>query len=83
MDALKIKHLIESQLENTTANIESDGKHVNASVIGDIFLKKNRLARHKLVLQCVQQALDSGELHAISIKTFTIEEKKIEEQSRG
>ena len=70
-----IKALIESNLQNSTALVTGeDGRHFSATVISEAFAQKTRVEKQKLVYATLQQSIDEGAIHAISIKTFTPEE---------
>ena len=70
MDKGKIKEIIEETLQGSFAEIErSEGKYT-ASIIYKGFEGLNTVKRHKLVYSSLDSYIKSGELHAISLKTF-------------
>lgn len=75
MDTDKIKNLIESSLEGSIAEVNGGEGKYNANIIFDGFKDLNTVKRHKIVYSALDSYIKSGELHAISLKTFTNEEK--------
>lgn len=74
MDAVKIKSLIETGLPNSEAIVTGgDGKY-EATVISEEFAGLSMVKEHQLVYATVKDQIASGELHALSIKSFTPEE---------
>jgi len=74
MDTIKIKEIIERALTGSKADVSgSEGKY-SASVIFDGFEGLTTVNRHKIVYSALDSYIKSGELHAISLKTFTSEE---------
>ncbi len=71
-DILKLK--IQTTMPDATITIESDGTHYFATVISKEFVGKSRVQRQQMIYQTVQPELQSGALHALSLKTWTPEE---------
>lgn len=70
-----IKQLIETGLKDSSAIVEGeDGHHFNATVVSPEFSGKNRIQKQQLVYATLNQYIQDGTLHAISIKTFTPDE---------
>ena len=75
MHSHTIKQLIEAGLKDCTAMIEGeDGHHFTAMVVSPEFAGKSRIQKQQLVYAMLNQYIEDGTLHAISIKTFTPEE---------
>lgn len=71
----QVKALIEDALPCQSVVVEGDGHHFYASIVSPAFCGLGLLARHRLVLEKVKPQLDSGELHALSLRqTQTPEE---------
>jgi acid stress-induced BolA-like protein IbaG/YrbA len=51
-----------------------DGNHFQATVIAEEFIGLTMLKQHKMVYEAVQDYLDDGRLHALSLKTYTPEQ---------
>jgi stress-induced morphogen len=48
--------------------------HYQAVIISPLFAGKRMIEQHRMVFGLVQAEVDSGELHALTLKTFTPEE---------
>ena len=53
--------------------VTGDGQHFEAIVVSDAFAGKSRIQRHQIVYQTLGERM-RGEIHALSMKTFTPEE---------
>lgn len=69
MEPEKIKSLIEAGLPDAQVEVTGDGEHFDALVISKEFEGKSLIARQRMVMATVREQIDSGELHALSIKT--------------
>lgn len=74
MDPLEIETLIRQGLACVDVNVAGDGRHFEALVVSEEFAGLTKVKRQQRVYQTVRPQLDSGELHALSLKTFTPEE---------
>ena len=54
--------------------VSGDGSHFEAIVISQDFAGKSLIQKQRLVMAAVREQIASGELHALSIKTYTPEE---------
>ncbi|MDN3509662.1 MAG: BolA/IbaG family iron-sulfur metabolism protein [Candidatus Neptunochlamydia sp.] len=54
-------------------NPQKDGLHFDAIVISPIFMGKNLVEQHQMVMNPLKELFDS-KLHALSLKTYTPEE---------
>lgn len=52
---------------------KAGGTHFNVVMVSDDFSGKNRVTRHKMVYQSLDDAFAHG-LHALALKTYTAEE---------
>lgn len=50
--------------------------HYKAVVVSPVFEGKMMIEQHRMVMALVQVEIDSGELHALTMKTFTPEQFK-------
>jgi acid stress-induced BolA-like protein IbaG/YrbA len=71
MQDSEIKALIEQGIAGVEATVRGDGSHYEAIVIGDCFEGKSMLQQQKMVYATINQYITSGEIHAMSIKTYT------------
>jgi len=62
----------EVQVNDTTGT----GDHFEACVVSPAFAGKPMVQQHKLVYAAVQDWLQTGELHALALKTYTPEQWK-------
>ena len=65
-------HLTDAQVE--LQDLTGGGDHWQAVIISANFAGKNQVQRHQMVYQAVQSVLQSNELHALTMKTFTPKE---------
>lgn len=54
-------------------SVEGDGQHFFATIVSDAFIGKSLLLRHKMVYEVLGERMHA-EIHALSMKTFTVEE---------
>ena len=69
-----IKALIADGLPCETLQVEGDGEHFEALIVSAQFTSKSRVKRQQMVNALLRAWFDSGELHALSMKTLTPEE---------
>ncbi len=70
----EIQAKLEAGIEGSTVAMDGDGCNCSTLVISPIFEGMSLLARQKMVLAAVRADIDSGELHALTIKARTPEE---------
>jgi len=70
METEAITQLIRQGLPDAQVQVRGDGRHFEALVISPAFAGKSPLERQRLVMATVRAQIDSGELHALSIKTL-------------
>ena len=69
-----IKQLILAGLPCDYLELDGDGQHFQAIVVSKEFAGKSRVQRQQRVYQTLSDKLATGELHALSFKTYTPEE---------
>lgn len=74
MQSEQIKKIIADGLSCDTLHVEGDGEHFEALVVSPLFVGKTRVQRQQMVNAILRSYFDSGELHALSMKTVTPEE---------
>ncbi len=67
----EIQKKLEAGVENSTVTMQGDGCNCSTLVVSPVFEGMSLLARQKMVLAAVRSDIDSGELHALSIKART------------
>ncbi len=74
MENAEVARLIEAGLAGSKATVTGDGRHFEAVVVSEAFAGKSLLQKQRMVMNTVKNQIESDELHALSIKTFTPEE---------
>lgn len=70
-----IKRLIEEGLSGADAMIEGDdGSHFEGVVVCQNFDGKSMLEQHRMVFDTLGDRMQTGVIHALSLRTFTPEE---------
>jgi acid stress-induced BolA-like protein IbaG/YrbA len=74
LDAEKLTERIRAALpgaEIQVLDLKGTGDHFQARVVSDAFEGRSMVEQHRLVYESVQDWLDTGELHALALKTYT------------
>lgn len=71
MNAEQIKQLIAAGLACDYLTLEGDGRHWYATVVSAEFEGKRAIARHQRVYATLGDKMQTNEVHALSIRTFT------------
>lgn len=66
-----VAELIRAGVPGAHVQVTGDGSHFDAVVVSEDFEGKSPIQKQRLVMAAVKQEIESGELHALSIKTFT------------
>ena len=75
METEQIKKIIAAGLSCEGLHVEGDGEHFEAILVSSGFVGKSRVQRQQMVNALLLPYFDSGELHALSMKTLTPEER--------
>lgn len=70
-----IAELIRNVLPNARVQVEDpnhDGQHFAAIVVAEQFEGLSMIKQHKLVYSAIQEHLDSGAIHALQLKTYSL-----------
>ena len=70
----EIQAKLEAGVQDATVTMQGDGCNCSTVVVSNVFEGMSLLARQKMVLAIVRPEIDSGELHALTIKARTPEE---------
>ena len=73
-----IKDLIEQHINHKLVVVDGDGYHYKITVVSDDFEGLSRVHRTQKIYQVLNQHIKSGELHALSIKPYTIKEWELQ-----
>jgi len=71
MQTEAVAQLIRDGLSGAEVRVTGDGSHFEAIVVSDAFDGLTPIKKQRLVMDTVKPQIASGELHALSIKTFT------------
>jgi acid stress-induced BolA-like protein IbaG/YrbA len=74
METSAVEQLIRAGIPGAQVQVTGDGSHFDAVVVSEAFAGLTPLKKQRLVMDSVKPQIASGELHALSIKTFTPEE---------
>jgi acid stress-induced BolA-like protein IbaG/YrbA len=74
METEAVAALIRAGVPGAQVQVMGDGSHFEAMVVSDAFAGKSLIQRQRLVMDTVRREIESGELHALSIRTFTPEQ---------
>ena len=74
METSAVEELIRAGMPGAEVTVTGDGSHFEAVVVSEAFAGKSLLQKQRMVMATVNAQIASGELHALSIKTFTPEE---------
>lgn len=79
----QLRQLIASNLPCNHLTVVGDGQHFEAVIVSAEFVGKNRVQRQQRVNLGLKAHFDSGELHALSMKTLTPDEWNEGSAQRG
>ena len=71
MTAEQLQFLIASGLACEFIKVEGDGRHWYATIVSTEFQGLRAIARHKRVYATLGSKMQTDEVHALSMKTFT------------
>jgi acid stress-induced BolA-like protein IbaG/YrbA len=74
LDPTQIESWIAAGLACELVAVKGDGQHFEAVIVSSEFAGLNRVKRQQRVNAILKARFDSGELHALSMKTLTPEE---------
>jgi len=71
MNAQELQALIAQGLACTHLTVEGDGRHWSAVVVSSEFEGRRSVWRHQRVYATLGQRMQTDEVHALSMKTYT------------
>ena len=74
MTADELRSLITAGLPCEHITMEGDGRHWFATIVSPAFEGKRLIQRHQLVYATLGDRMKTDEVHALSMKTFTLAE---------
>jgi len=69
-----VQKMIATGLPDCEVKVDGDGSHFEAIVIGEMFDGMSLVKKQQAVYATLGDKITSGEVHALTIKTFTPEE---------
>ncbi|TVQ87859.1 MAG: BolA/IbaG family iron-sulfur metabolism protein [Chromatiaceae bacterium] len=75
MQTEAVASLIRAGLPGAEVEVTGDGSHFEAIVVSPAFEGLSLIKKQRLVMDTVRAEINSGELHALSIKTLTPAER--------
>ncbi|PIE00941.1 MAG: BolA family transcriptional regulator [Thiothrix nivea] len=72
-----VVELIRAGIPDAQVDVSGDGYKYQAEVVSPMFAGQNKVKRHQTVYATINEAIVSGELHALTIIALTPEEKAI------
>ncbi len=69
-----IKNTISDSIKGCDVKVEGEESKYTVHIISDIFLGKSTVEKHKIVYAALDKYIKSGEIHALTIKAFTVDE---------
>ena len=71
MNAEQLQQLIRAGLPCDHLTVEGDGRHWYATIVSPAFEGLRAIARHQRVYATLGSRMQTDEVHALSMKTFT------------
>jgi acid stress-induced BolA-like protein IbaG/YrbA len=71
METEEVKNIIEAGIPGSEAIVTADGSKYTAIVVSDEFEGKTMLAEQKMVYALLNDHIQSGAVHALTIKAYT------------
>ncbi len=71
MNAEQLRSIIAAGLACTHLEVDGDGRHWSAVVVSEAFTGLRLIARHQKVYATLGQKIQTDEVHALSMKTYT------------
>ncbi|MFT4712874.1 MAG: acid stress-induced BolA-like protein IbaG/YrbA [Candidatus Azotimanducaceae bacterium] len=77
MDVEEIRRLLEAGLGQCEVAIQAEGNKLGLMLVSGVFSGLSRVKRQQLVYSFLNEKINSGEIHAVSMKCQTPEETNI------
>ena len=71
METSEIEKIIEAGIDGCSATVTADGSKYTAIVVADVFEGKTMIAEQKMVYALLNEHIQSGAIHALTIKAYT------------
>jgi acid stress-induced BolA-like protein IbaG/YrbA len=70
LNAIEVKSLLESSIPNASVEAEGEGCNFSVTVVSSAFEGLSTVKRQQLVYSHLQEAIASGAIHAVTMKTL-------------
>ena len=71
METTEVQKIIEAGINASEAMVTADGSKYTAIVVSDEFEGKTMVAEQKMIYALVNEHIQSGAIHALTIKAYT------------
>ncbi|BCV65325.1 MULTISPECIES: BolA family protein [Shewanella] len=71
MDTKEIEQVLKDSLSLTEVYVSAEGSHFKIVAVGECFDGMSRIKQQQAIYAPLMDKITSGEMHALSIKTFT------------
>ncbi|MBV7316165.1 BolA family protein [Shewanella sp. NIFS-20-20] len=71
MDCKEIEQLLLATLQLEEVHVSTDGSHFKVIAVGECFENMSRIKQQQSIYGPLMDSITSGQLHALTIKTFT------------
>ena len=71
METTEVKKIIEAGIAGSEVTVTADGGKYTAVIVSDEFEGKTMVAEQKMVYALVNDHIQSGAIHALTIKAYT------------
>ncbi|MGR6982030.1 BolA family protein [Testudinibacter sp. P27/CKL/0425] len=72
MDAQAIETILREQLNLDEVYVSGENAHFNVTAVSDDFASISKVKQQQLIYAPLMQYISTNEIHALSIKTFTV-----------
>lgn len=76
METSEVKKIIEAGIPGSEATVTADGSKYIATIVSAAFEGKSMVAEQKMVYALLNEHIQSGAIHALTIKALTPAEAK-------
>ncbi len=74
MDAAAVKALLEMHMHECEFHVQGEGSHYDIAAIGAVFEGLRPVKKQQLVYAALSDHIADGSIHAVNIRTYTLEE---------
>ncbi|WOJ94980.1 BolA/IbaG family iron-sulfur metabolism protein [Congregibacter variabilis] len=74
MDAKTVEVMVRDAIDGATVSVEGSGANYDITVVSEVFAEQRAVRRQQTVYAAINEAIASGSIHAVNIRTFTPDE---------